>query len=107
MLVEVHGNNGGLGNINNSATTALKGQDGTGGLLILYAGTLVNNSTISSNGSIGGGDAYHAEGGSSGAGSINIFLKNNIAQGTLSAVSSANNQGGAGGNGSISVTSIN
>jgi flagellar basal body-associated protein FliL len=101
------GNNGGLGSVNNSLTTYIKGQDGTGGLLILYADTLINNSTISSNGCIGGGDAYHAEGGSSGAGSINIFLKDNISQGTLTAISPSNYEGGAGGDGSISVTKIN
>lgn len=98
------GNNGGLGSLNNSATATLKGADGTGGLLIIYTDTLVNNATISSNGSKGGGDGTHAEGGSSGAGSINIFVKNNTTQGTLKAESSANLQGGAGGNGSITVT---
>ncbi len=98
------GNSGGLGSLNNSATATLKGADGTGGLLIIYTDTLINNATISSNGSKGGGDGTHAEGGSSGAGSVNIFVKNNTTQGTLKAESIANLQGGAGGNGSITVT---
>ncbi len=101
------GNTGGLGSLNNSATASLKGTDGTGGLLLIYADKLTNNGTITSNGSLGGGTGTHAEGGSSGAGSINIFVKNNDKQGTITANSPANLQGGAGGDGSINVTKVN
>lgn len=101
------GNNGGLGSINNASNSTIKGEDGTGGLLLIYANTLINESKISSNGSKGGGNNYHAEGGSSGAGSINVFVKNNQKQGTITATSPANLQGGAGGDGSITVTQVN
>ena len=60
------GNPGGYGNTGGQA-----GENGTGGLLIIYANNFINNNQIVSNGSKGG-DAY-ASGGSSGGGSINIF----------------------------------
>lgn len=86
------------------------GENGTGGLLIIYADTFVNNSIIESNGSKGGDAEYgdhSAAGGGSGGGSINIFYKNYINKGTIIANGGeggkSNYNGGNGGNGSISI----
>lgn len=92
--------------------------NGTGGLLILYCNSIINNGTIKSNGTKGGEDLYDGSsgnGGSTGGGSINIFYRNTILQGTISAEggaiamgrASANNGcGGKGGTGSISIGKI-
>ena len=89
-----------------------KGQNGTGGLLVLYANSVVNNSKISSDGSNGGtGYSYsYSGGGSSGGGSINIF--SNGVEFTNNGEITANGgpsicNGGAGGNGSITIGKIN
>lgn len=96
--MEELGNPGGKGMINVSQTTSLSGSNGTGGLLIIYANTFINNSNIESKGSKGGdGYNYGGQGGSSGGGSINIFYNN---KGTISTIDAsggiANSQGGAG-----------
>lgn len=85
--------------------TAYSGQNGTGGLLILYADTLYNSGDISSDGSKGG--SGNAGGGSSGGGSINIFAKvvaENGIQTSTGGVSVAG--GGKGGNGAITVNEL-
>ncbi len=81
--------------------TPYSGQNGTGGLLILYADTLYNKGMISSNGSIGG--SGQAGGGSSGGGSINIFANKIPVKGLTNVLGGASNgsyRGGAGGTGS-------
>lgn len=72
------GNPGGLG-----FNVGTRGQNGTGGLLVLYTKDLINNGQITSCGSNGG--TAQITGGSSGGGSINIFYKQNIElNGTIS-----------------------
>ena len=60
---------GGAGNPGGAAK--VKGTNGTGGLLIIYANGYVNKGSITATGSLGGNSFY--SGGSSGGGSINIF----------------------------------
>ena len=67
------GNPGGGGNY--------RGSNGTGGLLNIYATSLNNNNTITSNGSTAG--SGYTPGGGSGGGSINIFFKENINNGKI------------------------
>lgn len=78
------GNCGGLGNniksnsLDGSANTEYNGENGTGGLLIIYTQKLDNRGKIEANGCNGGKgkDIDHStSGGSSGGGSINIFYK--------------------------------
>lgn len=90
-----------------------KGSDGTGGLLIIYANNIINNSIIESNGSNGGTGYKNAGGGSSGGGSINIFYKDNYTENNSSitvnggiAMCATGYKGGAGGTGSISIGQI-
>lgn len=90
------------------------GNFGTGGLLVLYADNLINNGTISSNGSNGGTatDEQLTGGGGSGGGSINIFYKSSITKGTITANGGAGGAaakgkaGGIGGAGTINSCSI-
>ena len=64
-----------------SSNTETKAQNGTGGLLILYANSLENDGTISSNGLNGAGASCYLPGsyrgavggGGSGGGSVNVF----------------------------------
>lgn len=53
-------------------------QNGTGGLLIVYADTICGDGSFQANGSSGGYTIKGGEGGSSGGGSINIFYRNRI-----------------------------
>lgn len=88
------------------------GENGTGGLLILYSNVFDNNGKIEANGKNGGSGAWTA-GGGSGGGSINIFAKDiqNVGECTVNG-----GQGGScskyavtaytGGNGSISIGTI-
>ena len=72
----------------------------------MYSKSLENYGTICSNGSRGAAES--SDGGSSGAGSINIFTKNSInAQGNIQANSEKVAWGGAGGHGCISKDVIN
>ena len=88
------------------------GTNGTGGLLIIYANTVINNNTITANGIRAGNPdcvaSYHyVYGGSSGGGSINIFYANNIVLGSIKSAQGTNyNTGGAGGAGTVSCGSI-
>ncbi len=114
------GNPGGNGSISCGAP-AENGQNGTGGLLVIYANTLNNNGTISANGASGGyafssfdpsGPLWSigSSGGSSGGGSINIFYDTSYTLGDIMANGgiSANTDytGGSGGDGSITCTPI-
>ena len=78
------GSGGGAGNPGGYSAAAYSshGQSGTGGLLIIYAGRLENNASITSNGSVGG-TAYRTGGGGSGGGSVNIFYDILTSNGTL------------------------
>lgn len=65
-----------------------KAQNGTGGLIIMYAKNVYNNGKIYSKGSQGANitDWYTSSGGSSGGGSINIFYKEQyLANGEINA----------------------
>lgn len=121
MLEEVLVTGGGLGRraINNTIKsgeyyTGGKGENGTGGLLVIYANQIDNNGNITANGCAGGEvttNSNSASGGASGGGSINIFYNNTItgiekitATGGIS--NSGGSKGGAGGTGSITVGSI-
>ena len=93
---------------NNSAYNV---QNGTGGLLVLYADLLSNDGMISSDGSAGGshpdgGSAGSSAGGSSGGGSVNIFAKEILKKGSYEANGGKNlytdaAPGGNGGNGNV------
>lgn len=87
-----------------------KGENGTGGLLVIFANNIANNGQIDSNGSKGANyDGYnYGGGGSSGGGSINIFLKGTLSQkGTIEANGGESCvQGSTGGNGSITIGNI-
>ena len=97
------GGNGGQNGLGNDA--AGKGENGTGGLLLIYTDNLINNSIISSNGSKGTTYA-EATGGSSGAGSINIIANSITTTGEVVAISEANSNGGAGGNGCVTINDL-
>ena len=109
---EEHGNLGGAGKYtatgqtgSNTINAAYSGQNGTGGLLILYADTLYNSGDISSNGSQGG--RANAGGGSSGGGSINIFAKVVAENGAQTAAGGPSvSGGGKGGNGIVTVNEL-
>ena len=104
---------GGAGGYPNGTSTAggagnpgsTGAQNGTGGLLIIYANQYINDGTISATGAIGGSSG--SSGGSSGGGSINIF---SISNGSLGTVyrngGSRNGNGGAGGTGTVTYTQL-
>jgi prepilin-type N-terminal cleavage/methylation domain-containing protein len=97
------GNPGGVGSGTVCCTHA-PGDNGTGGLLIIYANNLNNSGIISSDG-VSGGYGIGASGGSSGGGSINIFASSNYTNtGNIQALGgAAEYYGGAGGNGAVMV----
>ena len=108
---------GGVGDKSNNMPSA--SQSGTGGLLIIYADSVVNNGSIIAKGSnlVGtkhGSESKHAAGGGSGGGSINIFYKNTLTTGTLNANGGTSTaaslkttmNGSTGGKGSITVSKI-
>ena len=94
-------------------TTVAPGENGTGGLLIIYADSLNNYGNITANGSTGGVIAESA-GGSSGGGSINIFCDDELnitgnieaSGGAGSIVSVTSQVGGIGGAGTVTIGSI-
>ena len=107
------GNTGGIGKYTFSGAkqgtdnVAYSGENGTGGLLIIYADTLYSSGTISSQGSKGGN--ARAGGGSSGGGSVNIFARIVAENGTQTAeggIAAGSAKGGAGGNGSVTVNEL-
>lgn len=108
------GNPGGSGSVYRTGQgvgTASKGDDGTGGLIIIFAKTFENNNQIISNGSNGGSASggYNCGGGASGGGSINIFYNTLNNKGTIlstggSGGTGGHGTGGKGGDGSITLT---
>lgn len=120
------GNKGGVGseitgsNLKGTSTTTYKGENGTGGLLIIYTKELQNNGKIESNGCNGGhGMEYDhsTSGGSSGGGSINIFYKKCTVKGEIEAIGGekiqnytsydkATTYSGKGGDGSTTIGTI-
>lgn len=116
----VTGAGGGAGNPGGSgAYTGSSGETGTGGLLVIYADSLINNSTISSDGSNGGytGGGNGSGGGGSGGGSINLFYNTTFTRGNINCNGGAAGNrpwewkvvgcyGGAGGSGSITIGNI-
>ncbi len=105
------GNTGGIGYITKSgskvgtADTSYYGNNGTGGLLIIYANDLYNGGLITSNGSNGGTGT--SGGGSSGGGSINVFANNISNYGDSSASGgSIIARAGAGGDGDVTLTEV-
>ena len=96
-------------------------KNGTGGLLVIYTSSLINNGTISSNGSNVEGIRHastnrYAGGGASGGGSINIFYTAFTNNGSITATGGTNTVdttgiatsvlGGVGGDGTITTCSI-
>lgn len=83
------------------------GENGTGGLLIIYGNSIQNFGSINSNGT---GTTIHpsyATGGSSGGGSVNIFYKINYSNtGIVETTGGIAGNGGAGGTGSVTIGSI-
>lgn len=92
----------GLGNVEEGT-----GENGTGGLLIIYSNTVNNSGKIEANGSKGG-TAGTIGGGSSGGGSINIFCKQNYTNsGEIEAIGGQEDTNVAvGGNGTKSIGCI-
>lgn len=98
------------GNVNSNSPS------GTGGLLVIFTSVLENHGTIESNGigstyPKGYNNGVACSGGSSGGGSINIFLSNCISKGTLTATGGKSTivsgcTGGNGGNGSITLMEL-
>ena len=107
------GNPGGDGAIHTSGSLSnegnapqYKGNDGTGGLLILFASKYNNQGKIEANG-VDSTNSHDVEGGASGGGSINIFyyqLINNTS--CLAEGGKTSNHGGEGGNGSVAMGTI-
>ena len=108
------GNPGGIGGQNGFGNAQDgTGENGTGGLLVIYSNNVDNKGKIESNGSKG--TVYtDIGGGSSGGGSINIFYKNNISctgsleakGGDIGTNSSGSKSGSNGGDGTISIGSV-
>ncbi|MDD3241384.1 MAG: type II secretion system protein [Bacilli bacterium] len=118
-FAEAAAGSGGAGNPGGSAgdswKTCVAGANGTGGLLMIYSNSLINNGTLQSNGIqnvVTNKYRPDTSGGSSGGGSINIFYKNSFSNtGTISsagglATTGAAYNGGAGGTGSVTIGSI-
>lgn len=106
------GNPGGKGYKEGTAYPTLDGENGTGGLLIIYGNSVINNGMLSSKGSSSktittGSNQSFRGGGSSGGGSINVFYRDNIEPGNISVVSgTAYSYGGKGGNGTFNIGKI-
>lgn len=101
-----HEQDGGAGNLGGSGSP--KGNNGTGGLLIIYSKNFANKYIIESNGASGG--SSYSGGGSSGGGSINIFYKDKISLlkeiATGGSAVGTSIKGGAGGNGTVTIGNI-
>ena len=99
---------GGAGNPNGTNYGNASTNSGTGGLLIIYANTIIGNGNVTANGSQSD-SKWAATGGGSGAGSINVFTNSIDENITLQAdgiVGAGYGKGGAGGTGTINVGSI-
>ena len=103
---------GGAGNPGGGANdNGTKGNNGTGGLLIIFADDYENTGSITAKGTTTSNAV--AGGGSSGGGSINIFTNPNKHNGTLGTTSAAggaatgsSTKGGAGGAGNVKLTQL-
>ena len=98
----------GAGNPSGQSPTG-RGENGTGGLLTIYADKYENKGTISAKGSNGGSGAY--AGSSSGGGSINIFTNQETGIDQLGIINvnggkSILGGGRSGGNGTITYTQL-
>ena len=98
----------GAGNPSGQSPTG-RGENGTGGLLTIYADKYENKGTISAKGSNGGSGAY--AGSSSGGGSINIFTNQSTGIDQLGIINvnggkSILGGGRSGGNGTITYTQL-
>lgn len=82
----------------------LRSNNGTGGLCIIFANKVINNGNIQSNGVTGG--TGWPNGGASGGGSINIFYKDSISKGTITATGGTSSGGGHGGAGTLTTGNI-
>lgn len=111
------GNTGGLGASNsyNGGTYQCgnyegnKGNDGTGGLLLIYSNEIVNNSLISADGikSSTPDQGHFPAGGASGGGSVNIFTEYLSGSGEVTAKGGESAQcSGKGGEGSVTIVKI-
>lgn len=91
----------------NASNVAYKGNNGTGGMLVISSNKIINKCYIYSKGSNGGNSIYSG-GGSSGGGTVNIFYKDNIIRdGNISATGGISvKRGGAGGAGCITIGNI-
>ena len=104
--------NGGAGGTqSNCAAGAGNPSGGTGGLLVIFSDTIVNNGIINSLGSSGATNTSNSygrsSGGSSGGGSVNIFYKQGYTgTGTTSANGGTVASGGSGGAGTVTIGSI-
>lgn len=85
------GNPGGRGRYASGYNVNFNGEDGTGGLIVIYVNNFLSYGNYSSNGSKGGN--ANASGGGSGGGSINIFYTNEMPDDVFSV------SGGSGGTG--------
>ena len=95
---------GGAGNPGGSgAASSVKGSNGTGGLLTIYANEYQNDGVIQANGSSGGKATL--PGGGSGGGSINIFTNQSTGMDQLGNVLS-NGGSGTGAKGTITYTQL-
>ena len=112
VLEDGAGNPGGFGmkSMTTYFNSIFSGENGTGGLLIIYGENINNNNIIKSNGSNGGKATSNdniASGGSSGAGSINIFYKDTIkGKENILVRGGKMNNGGAGGDGTVTIGKI-
>ena len=113
---------GGAGNPNPgisktaSGDSKTNGASGSGGLLVIYANEFINGSsgTVYAKGAAAGVVTHSSKkyaGGSSGGGSINIFYvngytNNNASSTALSAAGGVRSNGGSGGNGTVTIGSI-
>ena len=105
-------NGGGAGNPGGkpSANRGVKGENGTGGTLIIYGNNIVNNGKIESEGS-NGGNGDDSSGGASGGGSINIFYRDAYTENGTHSVKGGTGgtkaiKGGNGGDGSFNAMQI-
>ena len=88
-------------------TGGFNGKNGTGGLLVILGNDIQNSGSIKSNGTGTTAHPKYATGGSSGAGSINIFYNENYSNlGTIEAKGGKAGNGGAGGDGTVTIGKI-
>ena len=103
------GNPGGRGRYSSGYNIDFNGEDGTGGLIVIYVNHFLSFGHFSSNGSKGGN--ANASGGGSGGGSINIFCINEMPDNIFSVSGGEPGTGGEaagakGGDGTFSIDII-